>query len=91
MKRFRITITDLYDKETLVDTETDGILGSYLLDYEEDCKQMLVTNCSGYGLVSLIKSTENIETTAKKQIIEKALDTKVADIFDILTNKDKKE
>lgn len=91
MKRFRITITDLYDKETLVDTETDGILGSYLLDYEEDCKQMFVTNCSGYGLVSLIKSTENVETIAKKEVIEKTLGTEFADIFEILQNKNQKE
>ncbi len=61
MKKFKIIIKDLEENETIVDEETDGIIGATLKGIGES-SQIFLTNCTGLEILTLIDSVEkNIE------------------------------
>lgn len=62
MKKFKIIIKDLEENKTIVDEETDGIIGATLKGIGES-SQIFLTNCTGLEILTLIDS---IETTIKE-------------------------
>ena len=62
MKKFKITIKDLEKNETIINEETDGVLGATLRGIGES-SQIFLTHCTGLEILTLIDS---VETTIKK-------------------------
>lgn len=65
MKKFKITIKDLEENKTIVDEETDGIMGAILKGIGET-RQIFLTACSGIELITLVDGVEETIKEAKE-------------------------
>ena len=91
MEKYKIIIKDLEENKILIDKETNGILGAFLTEEEDESTQMFATHCSNFGVLSLIKSVENICKTAKKKLLENSLGSEIANILKEIAKYDEEE
>ena len=59
-KKYSITIKDLETGKTLVNDETNAIIGSYKTDETSETASMLYTDCNGLDLICILTATEKL-------------------------------
>lgn len=70
-KGFHITITDLTTGETLIDENSEAILGSIVCD--DGVHGISYTQCNMLKIIKAATVTEKIVKSTKKEVVKKAL------------------